>query len=167
MTAADWPAVEAVYAEGIAGGHATFETAPPTWERFDATRLPGHRRVAIAPQGAVLGWVACSAVTDRCAYAGVVEHSVYVAGAARGRGVGRLLLDALVESTEAAGLWTIQSGVFAENAASLRLHEAAGFRVVGTRERVGRMAHGPLAGRFRDVVLIERRSARVGLADPV
>ncbi|CAB4728777.1 MAG: GNAT family N-acetyltransferase [Actinobacteria bacterium] len=163
MTAADWPAVEHIYAAGIATGHATFETAPPSWPAYDATKLTEHRRVAVDADDVVLGWVAVSAVSDRCAYAGVVEHSVYVAPAAQGRGIGRLLLDALVTSTEAAGIWTIQSGIFPENSASLVLHEQAGFRVVGTRQRVARMEHGPLAGCWRDVLLLERRSGLVGV----
>ena len=149
-------AVLDIYRLGIAGGHATFETEPPTWEKFISTRLPDHRWVAVDPTGRVLGWVACSAVSDRCVYAGVVEHSVYVHPDARGRGVGRLLLDALIASTERAGIWTIQSGVFPENTASLALHTACGFRTVGTRERVGRH-HGT----WRDVTLIERRSPTI------
>lgn len=110
----------------------------------------------------MLGWVAASAVSERCVYAGVVEHSVYVDPAASGRGVGLRLLRALVESTEAEGIWTIQSGIFPENQASLRLHERAGFRTVGLRERVGKMSYGTMAGRWRDVVFIERRSPRTG-----
>jgi phosphinothricin acetyltransferase len=157
-----WPAVEAIYAAGIATGHATFEAEPPTWERFDASRLPGHRFVAVDRAGATLGWVAAGPVSDRGVYAGVVEHSVYVDPGAQGRGVGRLLLGALIESTEADGIWTIQSGIFPENAASLALHEAIGFRTVGTRERLGRMTYGPMAGTWRDVVLIERRSVGAG-----
>jgi L-amino acid N-acyltransferase YncA len=157
MTDEHAEAVLAIYAEGIATGDATFETEAPTWAAFDATRLPVHRFVAVDEAGAVLGWAAVSAVSSRCVYAGVVEHSVYVAQAARGRGVGRALLDALIASTEAAGIWTIESGVFPENAASLALHRAAGFRVVGTRERVGRHF-----GRWRDVMLLERRSPAVG-----
>ena len=149
-------AVLDIYRLGIATGHATFETEPPTWEQFTATRLPDHRWVAVDPTGRVLAWVACSAVSDRCVYAGVVEHSVYVHPDARGRGVGRLLLDALITSTEQAGIWTIQSGVFPENTASLALHTAYGFRTVGTRERVGRH-HGT----WRDVTLIERRSPTI------
>ncbi|MGW5671797.1 N-acetyltransferase family protein [Micromonospora sp. NPDC003776] len=149
----DADAVLEVYRLGIATGNATFETEPPSWEKFAASRLPGHRWVAVDPTGLMLGWVACSAVSDRCVYAGVVEHSVYVHPDARGRGVGRRLLDALIASTEQAGIWTIQSGVFPENTASLALHAACGFRVVGTRERVGRH-HGT----WRDVTLIERRS---------
>ncbi|MEV6350407.1 N-acetyltransferase family protein [Actinoplanes sp. NPDC051851] len=142
-----------IYRLGIATGNATFETEPPTWDRFTAARLPGHRFVALGTGGDVLGWVACSQVSDRCVYAGVVEHSVYVHPGHGGNGIGRALLGALIDATEAAGIWTIQSGVFPENAASLALHAACGFRVVGTRERVGRH-HGT----WRDVVLIERRS---------
>ena len=156
-----WPRVAAIHAAGIATGHATFESAPPTWERFDATRPPAHRHVALE-DGEVVGWVAATPVSDRCVYAGVVEHSVYVDPVASGRGVGRALLDALVASTEAAGTWTIQSGVFPENVASLALHARAGFEVVGTRRRLGLMTHGPMAGRWRDVVLLERRSTVVG-----
>jgi L-amino acid N-acyltransferase YncA len=163
LTAEHWPAVERIYRAGIATGHATFESQPPTWEAFQGGKLDGHRWVALDPDGSVLGWVAASAVSDRCVYAGVVEHSVYVDPAATGRGIGLHLLLALVESTEAAGIWTIQSGVFPENAVSLRLHERAGFRVVGTRERVGEMSYGPMAGEWRNVVLMERRSPVVGV----
>jgi phosphinothricin acetyltransferase len=161
MRAEDWPQVEAIYRAGIATGHATFESEPPTWEAFDASRLPDHRHVAVDADGTVLGWVAASPVSDRCVYAGVVEHSVYVHPSATGRGIGLLLLRALVESTERAGIWTLQSGIFPENHASLALHDRAGFRRVGTRSRLGRMTHGPLAGRWRDVVLVERRSSSV------
>jgi L-amino acid N-acyltransferase YncA len=145
-----------IYRLGIATGHATFETEPPDWAKFSTSRLPEHRHVALDPTGQVIGWVACSSVSDRCVYAGVVEHSVYVHPGARGRGVGRALLDALITSTERAGIWTIQSGIFPENTASLALHAACGFRTVGTRERVG-CHHGV----WRDVVLIERRSPAI------
>jgi phosphinothricin acetyltransferase len=161
LTREHWPEVERIYAAGIATGHATFESEPPTWEQFDAAKLPGLRLVAVE-DGHVVGWAAASAVSDRCVYAGVVEHSVYVDPEASGRGIGRALLDGLVAATEDAGIWTLQSGVFPENAASLALHRAAGFREVGVRKRVGRMTSGPLAGRWRDVVLVERRSDRVG-----
>ncbi|HEX5333195.1 MAG TPA: GNAT family N-acetyltransferase [Cellulomonas sp.] len=160
LTVEHWPAVRDIYAAGIATGNATFESEPPSWEQFAAAKLPAHRAVAVDEDGTVLGWVAATAVSDRCVYAGVVEHSVYVHPDARGRGVGRTLLEALIVSTEAAGIWTIQSGILAENTASLALHAAAGFRVVGTRERLGRMAYGPLEGQWRDVVLLERRSRR-------
>ncbi len=146
-------AVLAIYQAGIDEGDATFESRAPDWSAFSASRLPEHRYVAVDDDGRVMGWVAASAVSERCVYAGVVEHSVYVDPAARGRGVGSALLAALVASTEAAGVWTIQSGIFPENAASIALHARAGFRVVGTRERLGQQH-----GRWRDVVLLERRS---------
>lgn len=146
-----------VYAAGIATGHATFQGSAPTWAEFDADHLPDHRLVALDDDGTVLGWVAGSPVSGRCVYAGVVEVSVYVAPAARGRGVGRTLLAGFLDSTAEAGVWTVQAGVFPENTASLALHAGAGFRTVGTRERLGRMTHGPLAGTWRDVVLLERR----------
>lgn len=157
LTAEHWPEVERIYAEGIATGHATFEAAPPTWDAFDAGKVREHRFVALDDDGRALGWAAASAVSDRCVYAGVIEHSVYVDPTARGRGVGRALLDALLDSAAAGGVWTVQSGIFPENSASIALHTAAGFRVVGTRERLGRMTYGPLAGQWRDVVLMERR----------
>ncbi|MFJ6946464.1 GNAT family N-acetyltransferase [Streptomyces wuyuanensis] len=183
MTAVHAEQVLTVYRLGIDEGDATFETRAPTWPEFDAARLTEHRFVALEdcaqapaahparagtmtarePAGPstdgvprVLGWAAASAVSDRCAYAGVVEHSVYVHPAARGRGVARALLARLIASTEAAGIWTIQSGVFPENEASLALHRSMGFRVIGTRERIGRH-HGV----WRDVVLLERRSPTV------
>lgn len=145
--------VLAIYQLGIGEGNATFETTAPTWEHFDAAKLPQHRHVAVDEAGKVLGWVAAVPVSDRCAYAGVVEHSVYVHPDARGRGVGSALLRALIGSTEAAGVWTIQSGIFPENTSSLALHQKAGFRVIGTRERIGQH-HGT----WRDVTLVERRS---------
>jgi L-amino acid N-acyltransferase YncA len=152
----DWPAVHEIYAQGIATRAATFETEPPTWEQFDAGRLPGHRLVAVE-DGTVVGWAAVSPTSARECYAGVVEHSVYVAEEMRGRGIGLALLEALVESTEAGGIWTIQSSIFPENEASVRLHERAGFRVVGRRERIAK-----LDGAWRDTVLIERRSRDAG-----
>jgi phosphinothricin acetyltransferase len=156
MRAADAAAVLAIYQTGLDGGQASFEHTAPTWEAFDAGKLPDHRFVAVDDDDTVLGWVAISPVSSRAVYAGVAEHSVYVDPAARGRGIGRALLAALIESTEAAGIWTIQSGVFPENAASLALHHAAGFRTVGVRQRVGRhLTHG---NRWRDVVFLERRS---------
>jgi len=151
--------VLAIYQAGIDGGDATFETSAPGWDEFSAVRLPGHRFVALLAGRElpdVLGWVAVRPISSRLAYAGVVEHSVFVRTDAQGRGVGRLLLEALIASTETAGIWTIQSGIFPENAASLALHQSAGFRVVGTRERIGRHH-----GRWRDVLLIERRSRSI------
>ncbi|RKR93033.1 phosphinothricin acetyltransferase [Micromonospora pisi] len=156
MGAADADMVLAIYQAGLDSGNASFETVAPTWEAFDAGKLPAHRLVAVDTDNTVCGWVAASAVSARPVYAGVVEHSVYVDPQARGRGVARALLDALIVSTEAAGIWTIQSGVFPENAASLTLHQRAGFRIIGVRERVGRHH-----GKWRDVVLLERRSPTI------
>ena len=152
MTGAHAAAVLAIYQAGMDEGNATFETCVPQWDAFDAGHLPGHRFVAIAA-GQVTGWVAVSPVSGRRVYAGVVEHSVYVHPAARGRGTGRALLNAVIASTEAAGIWTIQSSIFPENTATMALHRAAGFRVVGTRERIA-LHHG----RWRDTVILERRS---------
>lgn len=161
MLPADWPAVERIYAQGIEDGEATFEVATPTWQTFDSGKLPGMRLVAVDADGTVMGWIAGSAVSSRPAYSGVVEHSVYIDRGARGRGVGRLLLEAFIGAAEQAGVWTIQSSIFPENAASLRLHEVTGFRVVGRRERIARSGAGPHAGAWRDTLLIERRSATV------
>jgi L-amino acid N-acyltransferase YncA len=148
----DWPAVRAIYEAGIATGDATFDTAAPDWSDWDAGHLDDHRLVARL-EGRVVGWAALAPVSDRCAYAGVAEDSVYVAPDAQGRGVGRALLAAVVASAERGGIWTVQSGIFPENQASVLLHQACGFRVVGVRERLGR-----LHGRWRDVLLLERRS---------
>jgi L-amino acid N-acyltransferase YncA len=157
LTPDDWPAVQAIYAAGIATGNATFEIRPPSWEQFDSAKLPEHRFVAVDATGLIVGWVAVSLVSTRHAYRGVVEHSVYVDPGAVGRGVGTVLLAGLISSTEAAGIWTIQSGVFPENSSSLTLHQRMGFRIIGTRERVGEHH-----GKWRDVVLIERRSRTAG-----
>jgi len=158
MTPDDWPAVRRIYLEGIATGVATFETRAPAWAAWDRDHRADCRLVARDPDGRVVGWTAVSPVSGRCVYEGVVEESVYVAREARGRGVGRALLEALIGETERAGIWTVQAGIQAENEASIRLHEAVGFRRVGVRERLGRDA----AGRWRDVVLMERRSTSVG-----
>jgi len=147
--------VLAIYQAGIDEGNATFETEAPAWAMFCAARLTSHRFVAVSGHD-VLGWVSASAVSERCVYAGVVEHSVYVHASSRGQGVGRLLLDTLIASTEAAGIWTIQSSIFPENQASEALHLGAGFRIIGTRERIARHH-----GRWRDTLLTERRSSVV------
>jgi len=153
----DWLQVKAIYEEGIATGNATFETAAPEWASWHAKHLESCRLVA--RRGAeVIGWAALSHVSSRRAYRGVAEVSVYVAGSARGQQVGSALLSALVEASEAAGIWTLQAGIFRENAASVVLHEKCGFRIVGIRERIGN-----LSGRWRDVVLMERRSRIVGV----
>ncbi|SOD62650.1 phosphinothricin acetyltransferase [Streptomyces zhaozhouensis] len=154
MTSRHADEVLTIYQAGIDEGDATFETAAPPWAAFDAGKLPDHRFVALDDAHAlVLGWIAAGPVSSRPAYAGVVEHSVYVRPDARGRGVAGALLGALIASTEAAGIWTIQAGIFPENTASLAVHSRAGFHVVGRRERLGRH-HGV----WRDVLLIERRS---------
>jgi L-amino acid N-acyltransferase YncA len=150
-----WPGVARVYAEGIATGDATFETELPAWDAWDAAHLPEHRFVAMR-DGEVVGWVAVTSVSERCVYGGVVENSVYVAEDSRGQGIGLRLLEELVSSTEAAGIWTIQTGIFPENVPSLRLHERVGFELVGRRKRIGKRA-----GVWRDVIAIERRSAVV------
>ncbi len=151
----DWPAVRAIYEEGIRSGDATFETETPSWERWDATH-PELRFVA-ERDGSVVGWAALSPASGRCCYRGVCEVSVYVAEDARGAGLGRALLDELVIRSEQGGYWTLTAGVFPENEASIRLHKACGFREVGVRERLGE-----LHGVWRDVVLLERRSTLVG-----
>jgi phosphinothricin acetyltransferase len=156
MLDTDWAGVRAVYLEGIATGNATFETSAPEWERWDAGHRADCRFVACDDAG-VVGFTALSPVSARQVYAGVAEVSVYVAERARGQGAGARLLDELVRASEAAGVWTLQAGIFPENAASLGLHARFGFRVVGTRERIGRRD-----GRWRDVVLMERRSTSVG-----
>jgi L-amino acid N-acyltransferase YncA len=155
LRAEHWHGVARVFAEGIATRNATFETEVPAWEAWDSSHLADHRFVALR-EGEVVGWAAASAVSGRCCYSGVVENSVYVAEAARGQGVGRRLLEELIASTEAAGIWTIQAGMFPENEGSIRLHEAVGFEKVGTHRRLGK-----LDDMWRDVLLLERRSPRV------
>jgi L-amino acid N-acyltransferase YncA len=152
MAPSDWPQVSSIYREGIATGDATFETEVPSWEEWDAAHLP-HCRLVAREAGRLLGWAALSPVSRRPCYAGVAEVSVYVREAERGRGVGRALLEQLTAASEAAGIWTLQGSTFPENAASLRLQAACGFRVVGHRERIAK-----LDGVWRDTVLTERRS---------
>jgi L-amino acid N-acyltransferase YncA len=153
---ADWPAVRAIYQDGIDTGLATFETAAPSWEQWDAGHLP-HGRLVAREGNEVIGWAALAPVSRRACYAGVAEVSVYVAAACRGRGVGAALLRAVIAASEECGIWTLQGATFAENAASLRLQTACGFRVVGRRERIAK-----LHGEWRDTVVTERRSGAVG-----
>lgn len=155
-----WGAVRSIYSEGIATGEATFETEVPGWEEWDAKHLSFGRLVAYH-DGEVVGWAALAAVSERCVYEGVAEVSIYVRGDRRGKGVGTRLLERLVDESEAYGIWTLQAGVFPENVASVRMHEKCGFRQVGRRERLGK-----LAGRWRDVLLLERRSDVVGVGGP-
>lgn len=147
-----WPRVRAIYLQGIVTGNATFEQMAPDWDQWDAAHLASCRIVAV-DENATVGWAALSAVSRRPVYAGVAEVSVYVDACARGKGVGKRLLAELVERSEAAGFWTLQAGIFPENVASIELHKRLGFRIVGTRERIGCMN-----GRWRDVCLLERRS---------
>jgi L-amino acid N-acyltransferase YncA len=151
MTPADWPAVQAIYAEGIATRAATFETEPPDYDSFDASHHAEHRLVAVE-NGSVVGWVALAPTSTRACYAGVVENSIYVSERGRGRGVGRALMEAVIASAVAGGIWSIQAGMFPENAASLALHEGLGFRLVGRFERIAQ-----LDGVWRDTVLLELR----------
>ena len=154
MREGDWPAVKAIYEEGIATGQATFETETPSWETWNEDHLATGRLVA-RNREQVVGWAALSPVSGRCVYAGVAEVSVYVADKVRGQGIGTALLQALIIDSEEAGIWTLEAGIFPENRASLALHKACGFRQVGYRERLGQ-----LAGEWRDVILMERRSSR-------
>jgi phosphinothricin acetyltransferase len=156
MTPDDWPEVSAIYEEGIATGNATFEMGVPSWEQWDSAHLPFCRFVA-SDAGGLLGWAALSPVSRRLCYRGVAEVSIYVSEGGRGRGVGRALLEHLVEASEAAGLWTLQGSTFPENVASLRLQASCGFRVIGRRERIAQ-----IDGQWRDTVLTERRSGNVG-----
>lgn len=156
MSELHWPAVREIYEEGIATRNATFETTLPEWPEWDARHLPTCRLVALR-DGEVMGWAALSSVSSRQVYGGVAEVSVYIADNAQGQGIGTALLAALIAESERNGIWTLQAGILAENAASLHLHEKAGFRIVGRRERIG-----CLHGRWRDTILMERRSKTVG-----
>jgi L-amino acid N-acyltransferase YncA len=160
LRAGDWPEVAAIYEVGIRTGNATFETAVPGWEEWDAAHLTGHRLVAVGA-GAVVGWAALAPASARACYTGVAEDSVYVARRWQGRGVGRTLLAKLVRDAEGAGLWTLQTSIFPENCASLALHCRCGFRVVGVRERIAR-----LDGVWRDTLLLERRAGAVPSLSP-
>jgi len=152
MRTEDWPAVKAIYEQGIATKNATFDTEAPAWEDWDEGHLSGPR-LGAERDGVIVAWAALSPTSRRAAYAGVVENSIYVDETARGQGIGRELLGALLAQADAAGIWTVQTSIFPENVASVGLHEACGFRVVGTRERIGQMD-----GVWRDTVLLERRA---------
>ena len=161
MRPADWEAVRAIYQQGIATGNATFESVVPDWTEWDASHLPNCRLVARAFAGLV-GWVALSPVSNRRVYGGVAEVSLYVAAAHRGRGIGAALLGELIEESEKAGIWTLQAGIFPENRGSIDLFRRHGFREVGRREKIGKMTFGDFTGQWRDVILMERRSAVAG-----
>ncbi len=157
MLVEHWPAVRTIYQEGIASGNATFETSPPDWEKWNAGHLASCRFVALSGTD-VLGWAALSPVSSRCVYGGVAEVSIYIARYAHGQGLGHALLSNLIACSELHGVWTLQAGIFPENVASIELHKKCGFRIVGTRERLGCMS-----GVWRDVVLMERRSSVAGV----
>jgi phosphinothricin acetyltransferase len=157
MSHTDWHAVAKIYEEGIATGYATFEKEIPAYEKWDEAHLTECRFVAI-DKNAVCGWAALSPVSSRCVYGGVAEVSVYVAKDYWGKGVGKKLLDSLIDSSENEGLWTLQSGIFPENYGSIKIHEKCGFRLIGKRERIGK-----LDGAWKDNLIFERRSKTVGV----
>ncbi len=157
MSQTDWPSVSAIYSEGIATGFATFEKDIPGYDSWDKNHLPSCRLVA-ENEGQILAWAALSPVSDRCVYGGVAEVSVYVGKDSRGFGIGKLLMEALIDQSEQQGLWALQSGIFPENIGSIKLHEQVGFRRIGIRERVGK-----LNGVWKDNVLFEKRSKKVGI----
>lgn len=163
MVAADWPQVATIYREGIATGHATFASQPPaTWEEWCKNKMTTCSLVA-RENHEILGWAALSPISQRAVYAGVADVSIYVSSHARGHGVGSALLKKLIDVSETNGIWTLQAGIFPENQASLALHFKHGFRQVGIREKMGKMTFGSYQGRWRDVVLLERRSQVAGI----
>lgn len=156
MQANDWDAVKAIYLEGIATGHATFQTTAPSWEVWDKDHLKACRLVAEI-NNEVVGWAMLSSISSRCVYAGVAEVSVYVGEKAQGNGIGRALLSKLIAESETNNIWTLEAGIFPENTSSIRIHKRCGFREVGYREKLGKMD-----GKWRDVILLERRSSIAG-----
>lgn len=162
MRREDWQHVRSIYLEGIRTGNSTFEAYAPDWDKWDSAHLPAHRLV-IRSGTSVLAWAALSPVSSRPVYSGVAELSLYVAAGWRGKGVGSLLLEAVISSSEKAGIWTLQGAVFPENEASLRMVGKHGFREIGRRERIGKMTYGNLAGLWRDVFFVERRSTVAGI----
>ena len=152
-----WNEVRRIYEEGLHTGNATFQTSAPEWDEWDKTHLQTGRLIAIENEK-IIGWAALTPVSGRCVYGGVAEISVYVSENARGKGVGKELLKSLIENSEANGFWTLQAGIFPENVASIKIHEATGFRIIGRREKIGKMN-----GHWRDTILLERRSQTVGI----
>jgi L-amino acid N-acyltransferase YncA len=162
MRAEDWQQVRAIYLEGMATGHATFETKAPEWEKWDSAHVLDPRLVAKG-RGQIAAWAVLSRVSARQVYAGIAEVSIYVSAKFRSQGIGSDLLGILIDRSEKNGFWTLQAGIFPENAASIQIHKKHGFRVLGIREKVGKMSFGELQGTWRDVVLMERRSKVVGI----
>jgi len=162
MKPEDWGQVRSIYLEGIGTGNATFEADAPDWDKWDFAHLREHRLV-VREGDRILGRAALSPVSTRCVYSGVAELSLYVAVGHRGKGIGSALLQAVINSTEKTGLWTLQGGIFPENTASLRLVRKHGFKEIGRREKIGKMTYGDLAGTWRDVILVERRSTATGI----
>ena len=152
-----WESVKKIYEDGIATGNATFQTSAPTWEEWNQAHIPIPRLIAIA-NDEILGWAALTPVSGRCVYAGVAEISIYIGSIARGKGIGKQLLNQLIEESEKQNIWTLQSGIFPENKASISLHQSAGFRIIGKREKIGMMD-----GKWRDIVLLEKRSHTIGI----
>jgi phosphinothricin acetyltransferase len=157
MDSSHWKEVKEIYEQGIATGNATFQQSAPAWEEWDKSHLE-HSRLIAKQDETIAGWAALTPVSGRCVYAGVAEVSIYVSEQARGKGLGKQLLQKLIEESEANNIWTLQAGVFPENTASIKMHEACGFRILGTRERIGKMN-----GTWRDTVLLERRSKTIGI----
>jgi L-amino acid N-acyltransferase YncA len=162
MKPEDWPQIRSIYLEGLGTGNSTFEADAPDWDKWDSAHLREHRSVVRAGDG-ILAWAALSPVSTRCVYSGVAELSLYVSAAHRSKGIGSALLKAIINSTEKAGLWTLQGGIFPENTPSLRLVRKHGFKEIGRREKIGKMTYGDLAGTWRDVILVERRSIITGI----
>lgn len=154
---AHWPSVKAIYEAGLATGNASFQISAPSWEEWDKAHL-AHSRLVALDGNTVSGWAALTPVSGRCVYAGVAEVSVYIDPAYQGQGIGKALLQTLITESETNGIWTLQAGIFPENIVSLRLHEKAGFRVIGTREKIGKMGN-----RWRDTVLLEKRSKTIAM----
>lgn len=163
MTAGDAEDVRTIYQAGIDTGQATFETQAPDWTAFDQGKMAAPRLVSVDEDGSVTGWAVLSPTSSRCVYGGVAEITIYVAASARGKGVGTMLIEAMVEASEAEGIWTLVAGIFPENEGSVALHQKAGFDILGRRKRIGKMRHGPMAGQWRDILWLERRSSRVGI----
>lgn len=161
MKSSHWPRVKAIYENGIATGHATFETTAPNWEIWDRDHLKFARLIAVVNKE-IVGWAALSPVSGRCVYGGVAEVSLYVAEGARGLGIGKKLMEHLITQSEANGIWTLQAGIFPENNASVQLHVKAGFRIIGKREKIGKLNHI-----WRDSLLLEKRSSKIGLEEEI